>query len=71
MVYKHVSYLDIEHLYHAFMHSPVSLLSGFYPLPAMHSLLVTLYVAEYVIGINQRLLVATLSRFEVAKSYTR
>ena len=28
-------------LYHSFMYSPVSLLSGIYPLPAMHSLLVT------------------------------
>ena len=34
---------DIEHLYHAFVYSPVSLLSGIYPLPAMHSLLATLY----------------------------
>ena len=32
---------DIELLYHAFMYSPVSLLSGIYPVPAMHSLLVT------------------------------
>ena len=32
---------DIEHLYHAFMYSPVSILCGIYPLPAMHSLLVT------------------------------
>ena len=31
---------DNEHLYHAFMYSPVSLLSCIYPLPAMHSLLV-------------------------------
>ena len=28
-------------LYHSFMYSPVSLLSGIYPLPAIHSLLVT------------------------------
>ena len=33
----------------------ISLLSGIYPLPAMHSLLVTLNVTEYLIGINQRL----------------
>ena len=32
---------DIEHLYHAYVYSPVSLLSGIYSLPAMHSLLVT------------------------------
>ena len=32
---------DIEHLYHALMYSPVSLLSGIYSLPAMHSLLAT------------------------------
>ena len=32
---------DIEHLYNAFMYSPVSLISGTYPVPAMHSLLVT------------------------------
>ena len=31
---------NIEHLYHAFMYSPVLLLSGIYPVPAMHSLLV-------------------------------
>ena len=38
------------------MYSPVSLLFYFYPLPAMHSLLVTLNVAAYLIGINQRLI---------------
>ena len=38
---------DIEHLYHAFVYSPVSFLSGIYPLPAMHSLLVTLYYLLY------------------------
>ena len=38
---------DTEHLYNCFMYSLVSLLSGIYPLPAMHSLLVTLYVVEY------------------------
>ena len=32
---------DTEPLYHSFMYSLVSLLSGIYPLPAMHSLLVT------------------------------
>ena len=36
------------------MYSLISLLSGIYPLPAMHPLLVTLYVTEYVIDINQR-----------------
>ena len=30
------------------MYSLVSLLSGIYPLPAMHALLVTLYVTEYL-----------------------
>ena len=33
---------DAESLYHSLMYSPVSLLLGIYPLPAMHSLLVTL-----------------------------
>ena len=33
---------DTEALYHSFMYSLVSLISGIYPLPAMHSLLVTL-----------------------------
>ena len=32
---------DTEPLYHSFMYSLISLLSGIYPLPAMHSLLVT------------------------------
>ena len=32
---------DTEPLYNYFMYSLVSLLSGIYPLPAMHSLLVT------------------------------
>ena len=45
---------DTEPLYHYFMDSPVSLPSGIYPLPAMHLLLVTLYVTEYLIGSNQR-----------------
>ena len=35
------------------MYSLVSLLSGICPLPAMHSLLVTLYLAEYLVGINE------------------
>ena len=39
---------DTEPLYHAFMYSPVSLLSVIYPLPAMLSLLVTLYVQNIV-----------------------
>ena len=33
---------DTEPLYHSFMYSLVSLLSSIYPLPVMHSLLVTL-----------------------------
>ena len=32
---------DIEHLYHAFMYSPVLLLSGIYPVLEMYSLLFT------------------------------
>ena len=36
-----------EHLYILFMYSLALLLSSIYPLPAMHSLLVTLYVTEY------------------------
>ena len=35
---------DTEPLYHSFIYSLVSLLSGIYPLPAMHSTLFTLYV---------------------------
>ena len=46
---------DTEPLCHSFMYSLVTLPSGIYLIPAMHSLLVTLYVMEYVIGINQRL----------------
>ena len=38
-----------EPLYHTFMYSFVSLLSGIYPISAIHSLLVTLYVTEYLI----------------------
>ena len=41
---------DTEPLYHSFMNSLVSLLSGIYALPAMHSLLVTLYVIEYIVS---------------------
>ena len=32
---------DTEHLYHDFVYSPISLLPSIYPLPAVHSLLVT------------------------------
>ena len=39
---------DTEPSYHSFMYSPLSLLSGIYPLTAMHSLLATLYVMEYL-----------------------
>ena len=46
---------DTEPLYHSFMYSPVSLLSSIYPLPKMDSLLVSLYVMGYLIGINQRI----------------
>ena len=35
---------DTEPLYHSFIYSLVSLLSGIYLLPAMHSTLFTLYV---------------------------
>ena len=38
---------DIEHLYHAFMCSPLSLLSGIYPIPAMHSSLRKLSYSKY------------------------
>ena len=44
---------DTEPFYHSFMNSLASLLSGIYPLPAMHSLLVTLYVTANLIGINR------------------
>ena len=44
---------DTETLNHYFMYSLVSILCGIDPLPAMHSLVVTLYVMEYLIGINQ------------------
>ena len=59
---------DTEPLYHSFMYS---LVSGIYSLPAMHSLLVTLYVTEYFICngmFNRHLpevnLGATMSHFE-------
>ena len=39
---------DTEPLHHYFMYSVVTLLSGIYPLPAMHSLLVTFNVTEYL-----------------------
>ena len=52
---KYKYHKDTEPLYHSFMYSLVSLLSGIYPLPAMHSLLVTLHVMKYLKGINQRL----------------
>ena len=42
---------DTEPSYNSYMYSLVSLLSSIYPLPAMHSLLVTLYVTEDLIGI--------------------
>ena len=45
---------DAEPLYHSFICSLVSLLYGTHALPAMQSLLVTLYVKEYLIGTNQR-----------------
>ena len=51
-----VYHKDTEPLYHSFMYSFVSLLSGIYPLRAIHSWHVTLYVTrEYLIVINQRL----------------
>ena len=39
---------DTEPLYYFFMCLLVSLHSGIYPLPAIHSLLVTLYVTEFI-----------------------
>ena len=39
---------DTEPLYHSFMYSLVSLFSGIYSLPAIHLLLVTLYVIKYI-----------------------
>ena len=41
-----------EPLNHPFMYSLVLLLSGIHPLPAMHLLLVTLYVTEYFLSNN-------------------
>ena len=38
--------IDTEPLFNTFVYSLVLLLSHIYPLPAMHSLLVTLYVTE-------------------------
>ena len=43
----HLYRKDIEHLYNSFVYSPVSLLSSIYPLPAMHSLLVTQLLTIY------------------------
>ena len=44
---------DTEHLYHAFVYSLVSFLSGIYPLLAMHSLLVTsLYQGVHITCFN-------------------
>ena len=53
------------------MYSLVSLLSGIYPLPAIHSLLVTLYVTEYLIGINQRIKELLTFLGEVTKAILR
>ena len=39
---------DTEPLFHSFMYTLVSILSGIYPLPAMHSLLATVYAKECV-----------------------
>ena len=66
---EHIYCKDTEPFYHAFMYSLVSLLSGIYPLPTMLSLLVILYVTEYLIAVIN--LVATMSHFKVAKSYAR
>ena len=43
---------DTEPLYHSFMNSLVSLQSSIYPLPAMHSLLVTLSICENLTNIE-------------------
>ena len=43
---------DTETLYHAFMYQLVSLLSGIYPVLAMHSLLATIICCGIFIGIN-------------------
>ena len=51
----HSIIVKILNLYIILSCTHLSLLSSIYPLPAMHSLLVTLYVKEYLISINQRL----------------
>ena len=43
---------DTEPLYHSFMYSLVSLLSGIYPLPAMQSLLVTYQLLTIYQGVH-------------------
>ena len=54
--YVRIHYIvKILNLYIILSCTHLSLLSSIYPLPAMHSLLVTLYVTEYLISINQRL----------------
>ena len=45
---------NTEPLYHSFMYSFVSLLSGIYTLPAMHSLLVTILLTLTSWGIGHR-----------------
>ena len=45
-------HIDTEPLYHAFMYSLVSLHSGIYPLPAIHSLLVTIYIILSTAHVN-------------------
>ena len=50
---------DTEHLYHAFVYSPVSILSGIYPLPAMHLLLVTSDVRKKF-GVSNNNMIFTL-----------
>ena len=42
ILFNYYYHKDTEPLYHSFMYSLESLLSSIYPLPAMHSLLVTL-----------------------------
>ena len=41
---------DIEHLYHAFMYSPISLLSGIYPIITSYKLTINIPVTyeEYI-----------------------
>ena len=51
----HSSYhKDTEPLYHSIMYSLVSLLSGIYPLPSKHSLLVTLYLSDVFLSVEVR-----------------